>query len=174
VKPYYQDGAATLYHGDYREVVPLLAPGSFDLILGDPPYGDTALEWDIRDATWLSVVEPLLARSGSLWCFGSLRMFMAQAGAIAEAGWRVAQDVIWEKHNGSNFHADRFRRVHEHIVHLYRASTPWEDVYKSPVTTPDATARALRRKARNAAHRGHRREHLLQRGRRAAAHALGD
>ncbi len=35
--PYYQDDAVTLYHGDCREIVPLL--GRFDLILTDPPYG---------------------------------------------------------------------------------------------------------------------------------------
>jgi site-specific DNA-methyltransferase (adenine-specific) len=39
-KPYYQDSAVTLYHGDCREIVPLL--GRFDLLLTDPPYGVSA------------------------------------------------------------------------------------------------------------------------------------
>jgi len=37
MKPYYQDDAVTIYHGDCREIVPQL--GRFDLLLTDPPYG---------------------------------------------------------------------------------------------------------------------------------------
>jgi len=37
MKPYYQDSAVTIYHGDCREIVPTL--GKFDLLLTDPPYG---------------------------------------------------------------------------------------------------------------------------------------
>lgn len=37
LKPYYQDSAVTIYHGDCREIVPTL--GRFDLLLTDPPYG---------------------------------------------------------------------------------------------------------------------------------------
>lgn len=36
-KPYYQDGAVTLYHGDCRFLIPQL--GRFALLLTDPPYG---------------------------------------------------------------------------------------------------------------------------------------
>lgn len=39
MKPYFQDEAVTLYHGDCREVLPTLADGSIDLVLTDPPYG---------------------------------------------------------------------------------------------------------------------------------------
>lgn len=37
IRPYYQDDAVTIYHGDCRQIVPLL--GRFDLLLTDPPYG---------------------------------------------------------------------------------------------------------------------------------------
>lgn len=40
MKPYYQDSAVTIYHGDCREIVPQL--GRFDLLLTDPPYGINA------------------------------------------------------------------------------------------------------------------------------------
>ena len=36
--PYYDHDGITIYHGDCREVLPLLIPG-FDLLLTDPPYG---------------------------------------------------------------------------------------------------------------------------------------
>src|SRR5262249_43437948 len=35
MKPYYQDSAVTIYHGDCREMMPLAC----DMILTDPPYG---------------------------------------------------------------------------------------------------------------------------------------
>jgi len=37
MKPYYQDEFSTIYHGDCREILPLLGP--VDLVLTDPPYG---------------------------------------------------------------------------------------------------------------------------------------
>jgi len=45
VKPYYESGGITIYHGDCRDVLPTIEPASIDLLLGDPPYGialDTA------------------------------------------------------------------------------------------------------------------------------------
>ena len=37
MKPYYEDDAVTIYHGDCREILPTLPP--VDLVLTDPPYG---------------------------------------------------------------------------------------------------------------------------------------
>ena len=37
MKPYYQDDAVTIYHGDCREILPHLP--KVDLVLTDPPYG---------------------------------------------------------------------------------------------------------------------------------------
>ena len=37
--PYYQDEAVTIYHGDCREVLPLLPAESIDIVWTDPPYG---------------------------------------------------------------------------------------------------------------------------------------
>jgi site-specific DNA-methyltransferase (adenine-specific) len=61
---------------------------------------------------------------------------------------RLAQEIVWEKQDGSSFHADRFKRVHELAVQFYPAETPWGEIYNDPQTTPDATARTVRRKQR--------------------------
>jgi site-specific DNA-methyltransferase (adenine-specific) len=37
VKPYYEQDGITIYHGDCREVLPVV--GRVDLLLADPPYG---------------------------------------------------------------------------------------------------------------------------------------
>lgn len=129
--------------GDCRELMP--AEGPFDLIIADPPYGDTSLAWDKRVAGWAQVALDCLKPTGSMWVFGSLR-FLMHLGT--PPGFRYAQDVVWEKHNGSGFHADRFKRVHEHAVHFYRADAPWDGVWNEVQTTADATPRATRRKKR--------------------------
>ncbi len=144
-EPFYEDEAVTIYHGDAREIVPRLGL-LFDASITDPPYGETSLKWDRRVPGWPALVRPVLAPPGSLWCFGSLRMFMECATDFAD--WKHAQEVVWEKHNGSGFASDRFKRVHELAAHFYPSSTPWAEVYKAPQFTRDATARQVRRKTR--------------------------
>ena len=138
--------------GDCMQVMAGMEAESFDLLLLDPPYGETSLEWDRWPPGWPMVARRLLKRTGSMWVFGSMRMFWDHRSEFD--GWNLAQDVIWEKHNGSGFHADRFKRVHENAIHLYRDDAPWEGVYKLPQFTNDATARTVRRK-RRPAHMGH-------------------
>lgn len=37
--PYFTNGQVTLYHGDCREILPLLPRDSVDVVVADPPYG---------------------------------------------------------------------------------------------------------------------------------------
>lgn len=70
MKPYYQDSAVTIYHGDCRQIVPKL--GRFDLLLTDPPYGTGWVrgggkvgefnakhekpEWDVFSTDWIAAI----------------------------------------------------------------------------------------------------------------------
>lgn len=128
--------------------------GPFDLIVADPPYGDTSLDWDTRVADWPHRAIDLLKPSGSMWVFGSMRYFLEQGHLFGSAGWKLAQDIVWEKHNGSAFHADRFKRVHEHVVQFYRDGDPWGSVFNEVQKTLDAAPRVMRRKKRPT-HTGH-------------------
>ena len=128
--PYWEDPEAglTLYLGDMREVLPALNVKA-DLILADPPYAETSLAWDRWPDGW-----PALAATAasSMWCFGSMRMFLDRAHEFAD--WKLSQDVVWEKHNGSGFSTDRFRRVHEIATHWYRGS--WSGVHRDTPRLP--------------------------------------
>ena len=81
IKPYYQDDAVTIYHGDCREILPTLP--KHDLLLTDPPYeiegtwdgGNShgwgklsaeAKSWDVRPS-WFCDLVPGLAKELIIW-----------------------------------------------------------------------------------------------------------
>jgi len=126
-EPYYSDSAVTLYLGRMEDVLPEL--GEFDACVTDPPYVETSLAWDRWPDGWPTVVAE---HTRSMWCFGSMRMFLDRRDEFNS--WRLSQDVVWEKHNGTGFAADRFKRVHEHALHFYRGA--WSAVHHN---TPRVT-----------------------------------
>jgi site-specific DNA-methyltransferase (adenine-specific) len=142
-QPIFDDGHVVLYQGNCREILPGLGP--VDVVVTDPPYGDTSLSWDEPVRGWLDLVD-----APQLWCFASLRFLLEHGGEFE--GWTYGQEVVWEKHNGSGFHADRFKRVHELAVHFYRGR--WASLRHQPPLTFDATPRTVRRKRRTP-HTGH-------------------
>lgn len=142
VKPYFSDEFVTLYHGDAMEIGPRFNLRA-DAVITDPPYNETSLDWDRWPDGWPIMA---LALAPVLWCFGSFRMFWETRDEFK--GWKLAQDLVWEKHNGSNSSDDRFRRVHELPVHFYRDDVKWEDVFKKPIYTADALKKTIRRKSR--------------------------
>jgi site-specific DNA-methyltransferase (adenine-specific) len=163
MKPYWADGQVSLFLGDCREILPALGITA-DCVIADPPYVSTSLDWDRWPDGWLDVAA---AASRSMWCFLPVRQFAEppyRGIEFHDAGWRLSQDIegeaedpepdhlVWEKHNGSSFHADRFKRVHEIATHWYRGD--WGSLYHEVPTTPDATARTVRRKQRPP-HTGH-------------------
>lgn len=110
MRPYYQDEAVTLYHGDCREVLPSI--GAVSLVVADPPYhGVVADEWDnlwASDAeflSWLSgvvdLVEPKIADNGTIYVFCSSRMSGRVESVIAES-MAVIANCVWCKGDDRN------------------------------------------------------------------------
>lgn len=127
VKPYYEDEWVTLWHGDCREVLAGLDPdhdlGTIDLVVTDPPYGETSLEWDRWPDDWPASIARVAA---SMWCFGSLRMFLDRRDEFS--GWRLSQDVVWSKPRGGVAYPDRATvRTHEIVTHWYRGD--WSEIH---------------------------------------------
>ncbi len=145
--PYYSEGGIDIYLGDCRDVLPRL-DRQVSAVITDPPYGETSLAWDKRVSGWMPACAVI---TNSLWCFGSLRLFLDLERSEETNGWKHAQEIVWEKQNGSGLNADRFKRVHELAVQFYRGE--WADVFKAPVMTLDATARTVHRKEKPA-HQG--------------------
>ena len=134
--------------GDARDKLAELPAESVHCVITDPPYGQTSFKWDQVVDGWLPLLRRVMRPEASLWCFGSMRFFLDRAADFK--GWKFAQDVIWEKHNGTGLFNDRFRRVHEIACQFYPADVPWSTIYKKPLFTNDATARTVRRKGRPA------------------------
>lgn len=115
-EPYFTDGNVTLYLGDMREILPALNIKA-DCVVTDPPYAETSLAWDRWPDSWPALAATM---TDSMWCFGSMRMFLDRRDEFA--AWKLSQDVVWEKNAGTGFAADRFKRVHEHALHWYRGN----------------------------------------------------
>lgn len=113
MKPYFQDDAVTIYHGDCRHILPTL--GRFDLLLTDPPYGidadnrkrvlsraNAAAAKDYGDSEWDK--KPVEA-----WLLEMARS-MADKQIIFGGNYYALPPckgpLVWDKENGENDFAD--------------------------------------------------------------------
>ena len=143
---YYQDDHVTLHLGSWMEEID--SEFVADLIVTDPPYGETSLTWDRWPDGWPG----LAARHArSMWCFGSMRMFLKRYHEFTHyqfgEAWKLSQDIVWEKHNGSGFATDRFKRVHEFATHWYQGD--WATIHHETPRVPggDGTSSVKRRES---------------------------
>lgn len=117
MKPYYERGGISIYHGDCREVLLALSSNSVDLVLTDPPYFKVKSEaWDRQWNTpssflvWLDAVmadvHRLMKPNGSMYCFASPQMAARVEVQIAER-FNVLNHIVWRKEYSRHRQADK-------------------------------------------------------------------
>lgn len=118
------DQAFVLYHGDACELLPrIVRAGSVALIFADPPYflsngGVTCHagrmvavdkgRWDRLESiaqmhefnhSWLSACRAALGPDGTIWVSGTRHVIYSVGFAMQEAGFKLLNDITWEKPN---------------------------------------------------------------------------
>ncbi len=143
MKPYYEDAAVQIFHGDCREILPTLGP--VDAIITDPPYAVPTVVSQGRTVTRnlgdMSVVEAGLgvlfdAATDRLLPTG--RVFVFCDGTSYPIVFRVFYGsfntalLVWNK--GQIGMGREFRKSHELILHGWRNGTP---IFSDGVGRPD-------------------------------------
>ena len=117
------DGNSSLYHGNSLKLMESLPENSVDCIWTDPPYllsndGMTCVagrrvsvnkgEWDRSggvdqdhesNLTWLAECHRVLKPAGTIWVTGTLHIYLSVGMAMMQLGYRILNDIIWEKTN---------------------------------------------------------------------------
>lgn len=146
MKPYWTDGDITLYHGDCRDVLPLLGP--VDHVITDPPYSDQshalhdsgkawahsqdglkrkALQFAGVDGPYLA--EVLLSATVARWAVFTMdERLTAYLRLNTPTGWRYVRTGIWVKPGSMpQFTGDRPAMGYEPIVIMHKTGgrTRW-------------------------------------------------
>ncbi len=116
--------SVTLWLGDCRDVAPLLAPGSFDVLVADPPYGmgkekdgvmHDNLYRDKLDAFLLDcwkACRPSLRDNASAYIWGeaeSLWRLWYLGGLADSERLTMRNEIVWDKGSGQGMESDKHR-----------------------------------------------------------------
>jgi site-specific DNA-methyltransferase (adenine-specific) len=117
------DASVRLLHGDSLQVLASLEPESIDVVFADPPYflsnGGTTCQsgkrvsvdkgrWDKSQGAddnhdfnrrWLAACQRALKPDGTIWVSGTIHVIYSVGFAMQQLGFRLLNDVIWEKPN---------------------------------------------------------------------------
>ena len=123
VTPYYETDNELLLLGDTFELLKKLRPGAVDLIFADPPYflsndGITCQggrmvsvnkgDWDRAPAAadkhrfnrrWIKLCRQILAPNGTIWISGTLHNIYSIGLALEQEGFKILNNITWEKTN---------------------------------------------------------------------------
>ncbi len=116
-----KDGRSALYSGESIAWLNSLPENSVDCIWTDPPYllsndGITCIagkmvkvnkgEWDRSrgveldhefNRTWLQACYRVLKPAGTIWVSGTLHVYLSVGMAMMQLGYRILNDIVWEK-----------------------------------------------------------------------------
>lgn len=117
------DGGSLLHCEDRLSFLSRLPDDSVDCVWTDPPYflsndGPTCVsgrrtrvnkgDWDRSRGSeadeafhlqWLSECRRVLRPGGSIWVSGTLHVYLSVGSAMQRLGYRLLNDVVWEKPN---------------------------------------------------------------------------
>ena len=128
-KPYYEHAGITIYHGDCREVLPLILG---DVLLTDPDYG-VGMKYGRRQLT-SEDAESLLTEALSCACIKSQQGLIFWAGSwrklrkvedlVEAAGWIIKHFGVWYKPNGAGASGNGLARRFETWFWLTKIGAP--------------------------------------------------
>lgn len=118
-----EDERSALFQGDALELLAKIRPESVDCIWTDPPYflsndGVTNVggrrvsvnkgAWDSSagvdedhafNLRWLDACRRVLRPTGTIWVTGTIHVYLSVGMAMRQLGFRILNDIIWEKPN---------------------------------------------------------------------------
>ncbi len=121
--PWWADDFARLYLGDCLDVLASLPERSVDVVFADPPYflsnGGTTCKagkrvsvdkgaWDRSlgpednhefNRRWLAACQRVLTDDGTIWVSGTQHVIYSVGYAMQQLGFKLLNDVVWEKPN---------------------------------------------------------------------------
>lgn len=123
MEPFYAEESALLYLSDVFAALSNLRPQSVDMIFADPPYflsndgfscsGGKAVsvnkgDWDKIgtweekhrfNRSWLRLCRDVLKPNGTIWISGSLHNIYSVGMALEQEGYKLLNNITWQKTN---------------------------------------------------------------------------
>jgi site-specific DNA-methyltransferase (adenine-specific) len=145
-EPYYADEQVTLYHGDCREVLPLLMHKSIDVVMTDPPFSVPVKYQDAEGThprSWgdLAVMEPFfdqVFRAIARVAKSSAQIYVCCDGEtypvffkVAYPIWPQSHMLVWYKPTGRRGRG--WLHSYELILHARTPETEYTDGFRQDV-----------------------------------------
>lgn len=123
ITPYYEDETNALYLYDTFKALESAVRDSIDMIFADPPYflsnggiscsGGKQVsvnkgEWDeggdfetkhTFNRKWISLCRSILTKDGTIWISGTLHNIYSVGVALEEEGYKIINNITWQKTN---------------------------------------------------------------------------